>query len=596
MAAPGLKLALTIEIDGRTLAYMPSPAEKFSEWACDSRRTLEERYGAEILIEALVGLWKRNHGITEPINYEADRLRRKERQLNPAYEPNFSREDAERTDEVLPELKNFHGPNVSDRTLRDLSFLRFCPPLESIDLYQTEIRDWSPLLFQTSIIRLHIWTDRVIRDLRVLGKLTKLQSMRLYLNEPWPDLHGLEQLNELRELHFHGNVLTLCDIPRLPQMRHMEIHHGGGHNIPLRSVADLPEMPELRHLFLENTTELNGIERYAKLRNLEVYGYFTDLKPLMGLKELTHLLISGGDYPTIEPVSKLSNLCKLTVRHELPPDLTPMADAPRLHEIAVEVSPVVPAELVSLNAMFNPWSDEFVLPQPRPLAPVKLFARDQNTKIDCQGDAPPRDWTDDAEMGKSECEWGKREIERRLEKLLGKGWRNNLSVSGGSSHITISRGEDIDRLPEIVECLRQFAASVRHSWHFLLIVDNLAQYERGIEEIYRDDDEEFNVEREREEWEYSRQRQRERDEFLKRKYKHRLQQEMGTPPLPEKTGRPENPEEDEDVLETTAEEPDEEYDLGTRTQIYAELTEKAIFVHKDEIGLAQMLFNLKAES
>ena len=285
------------------------------------------------------------------------------------------------------------------------------------------------------------------------------------------------------------------------------------------------------------------------------------------------------------------------MRHELPPDLTPMADSPRLHEIAVELSPIIPPELGSLNAMFNPWSEEFALPQPRPLAPVKLFGRDKETMDENKSEAPPRDWADDAEMEKSEAAWGQREISRRLEQLLGKGWRRISGVGAGHCHVTISCGEDIDRLPEIVGCLRQFAATTRHPWNFLLIVDSLAQYERDMGEIYRDDGEEFNAEREREEWEYDRQRRIEHEELLKRIYKHRLQQELGTPTQPENFTTPENPdaEADADVFETTAEESASEYDLGTRLHIYSEVTEKAIFVREDEIPLAQMLFNLKAE-
>ena len=183
-----------------------------------------------------------------------------------------------------------------------------------------------------------------------------------------------------------------------------------------------------------------------------------------------------------------------------------MADSPRLHEIAVELSPIVPPELGSLNATFNPWSEEFALPQPRPLAPVKLFGRDRETMDENKSDAPPRDWADDAEMEKSEAAWGQREITRRLEQLLGKGWRRISGIGAGHCHVTISCGEDIDRLPEIIGCLRQFAAAARHPWNFLLIVDSLAQYERDMGEIYRAEGEEFNAEREREEWEYRRQR------------------------------------------------------------------------------------------
>src|SRR5438132_1359089 len=118
---------------------MIASTEKFSDWACDPRRTLEERYGAELLIEWLAGSWKKKHGIEEEINHQADRLRRKERQLNPAYKPRYSCKDARRTEEVLPEMKHFSVTWNDDRPLRDLSFLRFCPPLTCIEVRNTEI-------------------------------------------------------------------------------------------------------------------------------------------------------------------------------------------------------------------------------------------------------------------------------------------------------------------------------------------------------------------------------------------------------------------------------------------------------------------------
>ncbi len=581
---------------------MTAASDSFADWACNPRRTLEERFGAELLIEHTLGLWRQKHGLKVEANYEAERLRLKERSLDPAHQPAYSRTDAEHAAEVLPELKQFSLSFSDDRPLRDLSFLRFCPPLETIELRKTEIRDWSPFQFQTALTTLHVWGDKVVRDLRVLGRLTRLKSARLYFGTPWPDLRGLENLGELRELHFHGNILAFCDIPRLPQLRHLEVHHGCGHAIPIRRVADLPEMPELRRLHLENTTELHGLGRYPKLLNLVVYGYFTDLTPLAELKELTHLTLSGGDYETLAPLAKLPNLRRLTVRHEVPPDFTPLADAPRLHEAVMEISHIVPPELASLNAMFTPWSDDFALPQPRPLAPLRLLQRDSKKgepTTEETSTAAPRNWGDDDEMAKSEARWFVREANRRLRRLLGEGGcqfpLHGLNV--GYDMITVGRPEDIDRVPEIAQCLRELIAAARHPWKIMFIVDSLEQYERDLDQIYADDDEEFNAEKERAEWESDRERQREHRKFLERKYRHRLEQELGTPAAPEPpapAGTPED-EEDADTLQTTAEETAPEYDLGTRLSLYSTLTEQAVyFNHDPDRPLAEMLFGLKA--
>jgi hypothetical protein len=581
---------------------MTVASESFAAWACDPRRTLEERFGAELLIEQTLGLWRNKHGIKVETNYEAERLRRKERGLNPAHQPAYSREDAEHAEEVLPELKRFSDGGFDDRPLRDFSILRFCPPLECLELHHSEIRDWSPLVCQSSLTTLNVWGDRVARDLRVIGKLTRLQSMYLHVNLPWPDLRGLDNLTELRDFHFNGNVLSFRDVPLLPRVRHFDIGHLGSFDIPLRTVRDLPAMPELRRLKLDNTTELDGIERYTKLVNLVVFGYFTDLTPLAELKDLTHLTISGGDYDTIAPLAKLPNLRRLTVRHEVPPDFTPMADAPRLHEIVMEISHIVPPELASLNALFPPWSDDFALPQPRPLAPLKLLHHDfkkGDPKTEETSTAVPRDWGDDDEMGKSEARWFVREANRRLRRLLGDGCCHfdEHGLNPGHDMITVSRPEDIDRVPEIAACLRELFAAARHPWEVMLIVDSLDRYERDMDEIYGDDDEEFNAEREREEWEYQHELQREHRKFLERKYHLRLQQELGNPvvPLPPDPADQSGDEGDADTLQTTADETPSEYELGTRLHLYSTLTEKAVyFNHEQDRPLAEMLFGLKA--
>jgi hypothetical protein len=579
---------------------MIAGAKGFADWACDPKRSVEERFGAELLIELTAGLWNNKHGIKTETNYEAERLRKQARALDPGHEPHYSREAAEHTEEVLPELKQLHFSYYDDRPLRSLAFLRFCPPLESIETRFSEISDWTPLLAQTELTKLHVW-DRAARDLRPLARLTKLKSLFLWLGAPWPDLAGLENLVELREFQFHGNIHVLKAVPHLAQVRVASIKHGSGYNLPLRQVGDLPAMPELRRLLLENTAELGGIERYDKLLNLEIYGHFTDVSPLASLKNLTHLILSGGDYPTIAPLAQMPQLCRLVVRHEMPPDFTPLAESPRLHEIATESTHIVPPELASLNAMFNTWDEEFAAAEPRALTPLKLCLRDDHERGEIDSGGTKRDWGDDLEMDHSEYRWFIRRINRRITALLGKGWgeiQERFPGCGGGVHVTITRPEDIDRVLEVVQCLRELIAAARHPWSYLLIVDSLARFERDMAEIYRNDDAEFDPDRERAEWEDERRQERERREFLERKYRHRLQQELGSPGVPPKPAAApadETNEDDEDTLTTTAEASESEYDLGTNISLYATLTEKACYIHESDRGIAEMLLEIKAE-
>ena len=574
--------------------------KSFADWACDPKRSVEERFGAELLIELTIGLWNQKHGIKTETNYEAERLRKQSRALDPGYEPHYSRESAEHTEEVLPELKQLHFGYHDDRPLRSLAFLRFCPPLESIETRFSEILDLTPLLTQTAVTKLHLW-DRAARDLRPLGRLAKLQSLSLWLGAPWPDLTGLENLAELREFNFQGNIHALKAVPHLAQVRIASIKHGNGYNLPLRQAADLPVMPELHRLILDNTAELGGIERYDKLLNLEIYGHFTDVDPLASLKHLTHLTLSGGDYPTIAPLAQMPQLCRVVVRHEVPPEFTPLAEAARLHEIVTEATHIVPPELASLNAMFNSWDDEFAAATPRPLVPLTLSLRDGERHSEIDSGGTKRDWGDDLEMDHSEHRWFARKINRRLTALLGKGWgqvQERFARTAGYEQVTISRPEDIDRLVEVVQCLRELIAAARHPWSYLLIVDSLARFERDMAEIYRDDDAEFDPDREREEWEDERRQERERREFLERKYRHRLQQELGSPgapPKPASAPTNESGEDDEDTLTTTAEASESEYDLGTNISLYVTLTEKACYIHESYRGIAELLLGIKTE-
>ena len=575
-------------------------ANGFADWACDPKRSIEERFGAELLIELTTGLWNNKHGIKTESNYEAERLRKQARALDPGHEPQYSRESAEHTEEVLPELKQLHFGYFDDRPLRSLAFLRFCPSLESIETRFSEIPDWTPLLTQTTVTKLHVW-DRAARALRPVGRLTKLNSLMMWLGAPWPDLTGLEKLAELREFNFQGNIHALQAVPSLAQVRIASIKHGNGYNLPLRNVAAVPVMPELRRLMLDNTAELDGIERYDKLLNLEIYGHFTDVRPLASLKNLTHLTLSGGDYPTVAPLAQMPQLCRLVVRHEVPPDFTPLAEAARLHEIVTEATHIVPPELASLNAMFNSWDEEFAAAKPRPLVPLTLSLRDSEPHSEMDSGGTNRDLGDDLEMDHSEHLWFARRINRRLTALLGKGWgqvQERFARNAGYEQVTISRPEDIDRLLEVVQCLRELIAAARHPWSYLLIVDSLARFERDMDEIYRDDDAEFDPDRQREEWEDERRQERERREFLDRKYRHRLQQELGSPGAPPKPAAAptnETGEDDQDMLTTTAEASESEYDLGTRIQLFVTLTEKAGYIHESYRDIAELLLEMKAE-
>ncbi len=579
---------------------MKPDVKDFAVWACDPGRSLEEKFGAQILIEITLGLWSVGRDKDYRASYEAEVEAKRKRSFNPAYQPHFSPADAARTAERLATMKTFDNGSLDDRPLRDLSFLRFCPPLESFTTNKSEIQDWSPLLHHPTLVNLWIG-DAEARDLRVLGQLTSLQVIRLFLGWPWPDLRGLENLSHLRELYFYGNILALQTIPALPHARLVEINQGYQFNVPLRSLQDLPAMPELRLLKLINVALLDGVARYANLLNLVIYGYFSDFEPLAHLNNLTHLTVSGDDFPTIAPLARLPRLHYLQLRSEEPPDLIPLADSPSLHEVSLELAVVVPAELASLNAMFTPWANEFAAHTPRTLAPLRLRQRDQYTEINDDHLALPRDYGEDTGMSESEARWFGREVNRRLNALIGKGWgtiRENSGRHAGTQFITICRPEDIDRIPEILDCLRGAIAAARYPWAFLVDIDPQKWYERDIEEIYNSADEEFNADSAREDWEDDQRRILERKQYLERKYRYRLQQELGHPVNPaDFAPPPETPDDEDDTIAAGHEEPPEApaYDLGADVSVFLTLTESSASVHVTDCEEAEYVLGMKAE-
>ncbi|MEK7675297.1 MAG: hypothetical protein AAB676_05620 [Verrucomicrobiota bacterium] len=569
----------------------------FAAWALHPRRSREERFGAELLIENTLDNWRRKHGLEVHCNWEEIRLRKKERSLNPAYEPQISLQDAERVEEVLGDVKSLDFRQWYDRPLRDLSVIQFCPALEKLDVWDSEIRDWSALLALPELRELHV-AEKVGHDFRVIAQLAQLKVLYLRALVPWPDLTGFERLTALSEFEFCGNILALGVIPRLTGLRAAKFHQWVGSGVPLRRVSDLPEMPELRRLYLENTWRLDGIERSPWLLNLEVYGYFDDLSPLAALRHLTHVTVSGGEYKTLQPLAELPELRRAVIRREEPQDCTPLAEAPHLHEIAVELCPVQTAELATLNAMLVPWSEEFAVEPLRPLPPLCLVIRDHEAHAP-DPPAQARDWGEDLEMAASESRWFARQVNGRLTALLGRGWGKVSEYHNsypGSEHVEITRREDIDRLREIVECLRQLLASARYKWCFWLCVDSLAPYERDLEEIARDTDE-FDAERERADWEYRRQQDRERREYLEREYRYRLRQEQGLPTRPEDFAPPPPPADgqEETVAAGSAVPEPPEYDLGTELSLHARLTETTCSINERDRGLAELLLEIKAE-
>ncbi len=586
---------------------MEKNAAEFVEWALHPDRTVEERFGIEILLERAEPHCLRKEGLPPVFNYEADRIRHKARNLDPAYQPVLKRARVERAAGIFETITNLSVGDYQDRPIRDVSFLRFCPSLTNFNCSQTEITDWTPLAHLPSLKTLLI-SDTKVRDLRPLSSVPLLETLHLYLHTPWPDLRGIENLTELTTLQYRGNILALQTVPRLPTLRHA-LFNNSHNQVPLRHIHDLPEMPELRTLELEKTDSMEGIARHPLLLNLTIDGTYTDLAPLASLTDLTHLSIGGEDFTDIIPASRIPALRRIVIRAPFPPDLTPLADSPRLHEILLENTPVIPAELASLNSLATPWDEEFTAAEKRPLAPLRLLIRkphepgEKRLPPSLPPGVLPRE-NDNTEMGKSETRWFSRTLHRNLRHRLGKVWGgtgtlgSHVSAPGCFAGLSITKPDHIDRLPAIVDAVRKTIATSRHRWTVFLTVDSLAEYERDIEEITRKDPDEFDAESQREEWESYVRRKKEREEFLRRKYLHQLSLETNNPsPSPPPGETPAAPAKEKEKEQEISYDKNQDltFDLGTKLTLHATISETAFYVHDQDRDLAETLLEITAD-
>lgn len=571
-------------------------ASAFASWALDPARTLEERFGIQLLVELLLpelfskADWSWNE------NYEATQLRHKTRALNPAYQPDFTAAQVEQVATKLSELKTLSLNHHEDRLLGSLAFLPFLPKLEELRVGRNAIDDWSPITALSGLRNLFLGSSPAV-DFRPLGELTTLESLHMWPSCPWPDLRGFDHLTRLKDFYFSGNKLALRVIPSLPAMRKCEVHHNFSFQLPIRDLYDLPEMPELRILHLDNTWRLDGIERYPQLRNLEIYGYFDNLVPLRSLSRLTHLMISGGGYPTLAPLAQLPELRRLTVRREVPQDYSVLTESPKLRQLNVEICQVNQMEVATLNAALPSWAEDFGIAPPRPLAPLRLLVKDEKAKPQPPPIAPAqRRWEENPGMSGSEISWFDNEVRNRLTVLLGQGWgrKHDVFTFTSNCHITVSRLEDIDELPAILETIRQLLAACRYPWRAAISVDSLARYEkdRWDDEEEEGEEEEFDAETERANWEYAKKMERERREFHERFYRYQLKREEGAAINPEDFA-PKLPEPEREVFQPEETSP---YDPASRLSLDADLFEHALFVKAEDLALAEYLTGLKADS
>lgn len=579
-------------------------AEQFRVWALEPVRTNDELYTIELLVESAWGTWCHRHQRHEPLDVDAKIARARRRMLNPAYRARISREKLDALVEVWADMRRFGVSTYNDRPMGEVETLRFFPQFTDVGVSGSFTRI-DALAALRGLKSLSI-NSETLADIGALSGLPALEMLHLALHTPWPELGALAALPALRDLHYHGNLLALREVPSLPGVVVAQFNADAHWQTPLRDLRELPSMPAVRHLRVESVAALAGVERFPAL-NLQLKGPFTDLSPLAAQDSATWLRLQGRGFMDLRPLARMPALRELRLERELPLDLSPLADAPRLRQVWVEGCDIIATELASINALLPPWADDFMLPEPRPLAPLQFIAVDRNRE-DARLAAPeppdprPAFYGDDRAYAAAETRWFKAELRRRMDALLGRGWRKREDASShGSSHerpgnvqVHLNRFEDTFRLREVVQTLRELMAAARFPWSMLLIIEPHGNLDDDLDEIAArddDDDEVAAAERDRQErLEYQRYA-RERRAFLERQHRFRLRQEQGVPIDPNDFSPPPEPEETDESEDgdsaVLAEDDDEGAGgLGSRFHLYAHLEEEVLSVWLADTQLA----------
>jgi hypothetical protein len=215
-------------------------------------------------------------------------------------------------------------------------------------------------------------------------------------------------------------------------------------------------------------------------------------------------------------------------------DVDPLTEAPRLREVTAPRCTVLETELASLNAALG-WVDEtaYVLPEPRPLANPRLiscaFRGEEYLALPPKPSANnPRKaaYGDDPLPAKAEDRWFGRELQDRLARILTPGW-GRMDVRGAVAYVTLQRSQDVGRLREVVQALREVRARARFPWECVLFYEPVTP-RSGAADAAEDEEAEGHVE-----WSGMRQRREERQKYLELEHRMRLRRQQGLPPEPE---------------------------------------------------------------
>jgi hypothetical protein len=520
-------------------------SDAFILWALDAARTVEERYTTELIVELGLNYWFSHHKISRPFDHEANRERQRQRALNPAYQPKLNETEVRRAAEMLPNLKIWSIWSYNERPIRDLKAFTFLTELEDLKIGGCEAADVSVLATLPKLRVLHFGSADC-EDLSPLAGCRQLRELGLTLGKSgfrigtlWPNVKGLEQLEQLETLSLSGNLLAFASGVTWPKVRTATLHCDP---LPARSVSELPQLPACEFLTLTGVEKLDGIEQFPRLRNLTLTGDTRSFEPLTALKELTALTCTGFAPLDVRPLTRLPKLQSLifnaNYQYNLaapkPRDFSPLADAPALRELTVTGCPPVEEEVQTLRALLMPWDDVLLAAEPRPVPPLRMVVAPFNKGCPRRHEPvlePDDHGLPDVALRKFQGDWVGRYLFKAISKKIGCEDWGTASGEGvyRSFTVEIHAFALVEKSREILEATREALARLKHDYigtFWIRLQSPVPEPTPAQKEL----EAQFQKEQDEAQWERD---HKDRQDLLERQHRIELKKQLGEEIKPE---------------------------------------------------------------
>lgn len=202
--------------------------------------------------------------------------------------------------------------------LKDASFLREMPQLESLTLRYTSVGDLAVLENLSKLVELEIYNDSSLMHVKTIGELTSIQRLKIE-NCRISDIRFLAGMTELRELDLNDNFIT--------------------------DISPLAGLLQLERLELAENK-------------------ICDLSPLGGLDKLCELDLSRNQISDIAVLKKLPYLSAVDIAHNLVQDISPLANKPELLYLSMscnpftDLRPVLTVPILDFGYVTGPETEE----------------------------------------------------------------------------------------------------------------------------------------------------------------------------------------------------------------------------------------------